>query len=132
MVLKQGERAAIERVAKAAAAGARPAIQIADARRRIDTTNQLALKADITVTDALDARIDTAETNIISQAAVDVDHEGRIAAAETALPTKLEWAAVPASAAATGTAGQLAYEAGFLYVCVAADTWQRVAIATWP
>jgi hypothetical protein len=84
MVLKQGERAAIERVAKAAAAGARPAIQIADVRRRIETTNQLALKADITVTDALDARIDTAETNIISQAAVDVDHEGRIATLESA------------------------------------------------
>jgi hypothetical protein len=51
---------------------------------------------------------------------------------ETALPLKLEWTTVPASAAATGAAGQLAYEAGFLYVCVAADTWQRVAIATWP
>lgn len=38
---------------------------------------------------------------------------------------------VPASASATGTAGQIAYASGFLYICVATDTWQRVAIATW-
>ena len=37
----------------------------------------------------------------------------------------------PASASATGTPGQIAYESGQLYVCVATDTWQRVAIATW-
>lgn len=49
----------------------------------------------------------------------------------TAINAKLEWTSVPASASATGTAGQTAYEAGFLYVCVATDTWQRVAIATW-
>lgn len=42
------------------------------------------------------------------------------------------WVAVPASAAATGVSGQLARESGFLYVCVATDTWERVAIATWP
>jgi len=40
--------------------------------------------------------------------------------------------AAPAAANSTGTAGQIAYEDGFLYVCVATDTWQRVAIATWP
>lgn len=41
------------------------------------------------------------------------------------------WVAVPASATATGTAGQKAYATGFLYICVATNTWQRVAIATW-
>ena len=39
--------------------------------------------------------------------------------------------AVPASASATGVAGTVAWESGFLYVCVATDTWERVAIATW-
>jgi hypothetical protein len=38
---------------------------------------------------------------------------------------------VPASASAPGVAGQMRYASGFLYVCVAANTWQRVAIATW-
>lgn len=37
----------------------------------------------------------------------------------------------PASAAATGTAGQIAWDTGFLYVCTATNTWERVAIATW-
>lgn len=37
----------------------------------------------------------------------------------------------PASAAAAGTAGMIAYDASFIYVCIATNTWTRVAIATW-
>ena len=37
----------------------------------------------------------------------------------------------PASAGATGTAGNYAVESGFVYFCVATNTWERVAIATW-
>ena len=37
--------------------------------------------------------------------------------------------AVP-TASSTGTKGQLAVASGLLYVCVATDTWERVAIAT--
>ena len=37
----------------------------------------------------------------------------------------------PASAAAAGTAGQIAWDTGFIYVCTATNTWERVAIATW-
>lgn len=39
--------------------------------------------------------------------------------------------AVPANAAAAGTAGTIAWDTGFVYVCTAANTWKRVAIATW-
>lgn len=53
------------------------------------------------------------------------------AATQVALDGKLAWVAVPASAAAAGTAGQIAYASGFLYVCVAANTWQRTALSTW-
>lgn len=38
---------------------------------------------------------------------------------------------VPASASATGTAGDIAWDADYIYVCVATDTWKRVLIATW-
>jgi len=38
---------------------------------------------------------------------------------------------VPASAAATGTTGTIAWDASYVYVCTATDTWKRVAIATW-
>ena len=37
----------------------------------------------------------------------------------------------PASAGASGVAGSIRYDANYIYVCVAANTWKRVAIATW-
>ena len=49
----------------------------------------------------------------------------------TSKPAVATVAAVPASAAATGTAGQIAYDAQFLYVCIAANTWVRAALDTW-
>lgn len=39
--------------------------------------------------------------------------------------------APPASASATGVAGTITWDASYIYVCVAEDTWKRVAIATW-
>lgn len=38
----------------------------------------------------------------------------------------------PASAGATGTAGQIKIDADYIYICTATNTWKRVAIATWP
>jgi len=37
----------------------------------------------------------------------------------------------PASASATGTAGTVAWDANYIYICTAANTWKRVAISTW-
>jgi hypothetical protein len=37
----------------------------------------------------------------------------------------------PASAAAPGTKGDICWDTSYIYVCVATDTWERVAIATW-
>lgn len=38
----------------------------------------------------------------------------------------------PASASADGTTGTIQWDANYIYVCVATDTWKRVAISTWP
>ncbi len=38
----------------------------------------------------------------------------------------------PANAGAAGVAGTITWDSGFIYVCVAPNTWKRVAIATWP
>jgi hypothetical protein len=38
---------------------------------------------------------------------------------------------VPATAASSGTAGTIAWDSSFIYVCTAASTWKRAAIATW-
>jgi len=37
----------------------------------------------------------------------------------------------PASASATGTAGTVAWDADYIYVCTATNTWKRAAISTW-
>ena len=39
--------------------------------------------------------------------------------------------AAPASATAAGTAGDIRYDADYIYVCTATDTWKRAALATW-
>jgi hypothetical protein len=43
----------------------------------------------------------------------------------------VDTAKTPATAAATGTTGQIAWDASYIYVCTATDTWKRSAIATW-
>ena len=37
----------------------------------------------------------------------------------------------PATAADTGTAGTITWDASYIYICIATDTWKRVAITTW-
>jgi hypothetical protein len=43
----------------------------------------------------------------------------------------MTWSAVPQTAGATGTAGQMAYADNYLYVCVGPNTWKRTILATW-
>lgn len=42
-----------------------------------------------------------------------------------------KWVSVPASAGASGTAGQMAYDGSYLYIAVASNTWRRIAHSTW-
>ena len=45
----------------------------------------------------------------------------------------LSWSSVPASATASGTAGEIAYDHanGFFYVATATNSWKRTALTTW-
>lgn len=43
----------------------------------------------------------------------------------------LQGTSAPASASATGTAGSIAIDGNYIYVCIAANTWKRAAISTW-
>jgi hypothetical protein len=43
----------------------------------------------------------------------------------------LETGSAPSSASDTGTAGEVRWASGFVYICVATNTWQRCSIATW-
>jgi hypothetical protein len=37
----------------------------------------------------------------------------------------------PASASATGVVGEIAWDADYIYICTATNTWKRSAIVTW-
>lgn len=56
---------------------------------------------------------------------------GVTSAIQTQLNGKMAWVSAPASAAASGTAGQIAYDNDYLYICVATNTWKRMPLATW-
>jgi hypothetical protein len=44
---------------------------------------------------------------------------------------RLTTAKTPSSAAASGFAGEICWDSGYVYVCTATDTWKRAALATW-
>lgn len=44
---------------------------------------------------------------------------------------RIRTAKTPASASATCSQGQIAWDTSYLYACVATNTWKRAAIATW-
>ena len=44
---------------------------------------------------------------------------------------RIATAKTPASASDTGTAGEICWDADYIYVCTATNTWKRTAIATW-
>ena len=69
-----------------------------------------------------------------------VDSSGRLGIATTS-PTatldvnadtmRLRTARTPASAAATGNAGDICWDADYVYVCTSANVWKRAALTTW-
>lgn len=44
---------------------------------------------------------------------------------------RVRTAKTPASATAAGNAGEFCWDSGYLYICIATNTWRRVAHATW-
>ncbi len=46
-------------------------------------------------------------------------------------PNILSWVTVPVNASDPGTAGAIAYDTSYLYVCIATNTWKRTGLSTW-
>jgi hypothetical protein len=44
---------------------------------------------------------------------------------------RITTSSAPSSATDTGTVGEIAWDANYIYVCVGTNTWKRVAISTW-
>ena len=59
--------------------------------------------------------------------ALDVGGDVTLSAGDLIITTST----TPASAAAAGVVGTIAWDASYMYVCTATNTWKRVAIATW-
>jgi len=55
---------------------------------------------------------------------------GNIAALTAAEAMNIMWQAAPAAKSSTGTAGMIAKDTNFFYICTATDTWKRSPIAT--
>jgi len=55
---------------------------------------------------------------------------GNIAALTAAQAMSILWQSAPASKTATGTAGWMAKDANYLYICTGTDVWARTPIAT--
>jgi hypothetical protein len=69
-----------------------------------------------------------ASDDVITQLAVGVKNIGLVA---QAINNKFpNWQTAPTTATSAGVAGQVAYDAGFLYVCVSSNVWKRTALST--
>lgn len=56
---------------------------------------------------------------------------GRITAEHIDVTSMSLFTSVPATSESAGTAGQMAYDSGYFYVCTALNTWKRAALTTW-
>ena len=44
---------------------------------------------------------------------------------------RVRTAQTPASATAAGNQGEIAWDANYIYACIATNTWRRAALSTW-
>ncbi len=62
---------------------------------------------------------------------VSISHNLNVAAGLTAAAIAITTAHTPATSSEACTAGQLNWDVGYIYVCVASNTWKRTPLATW-
>jgi hypothetical protein len=81
---------------------------------------------------ALDAHVDAGGYNFTALAISRSSGNAVFYNLVTAPQLRVSTSNAPASATATGASGMIRWDANYIYVCTATDTWKRVAIATWP
>ena len=67
-------------------------------------------------------------TTSSAAANVAIDSSGNLTRSTSTMMRKVT---VPSTATSSGALGDVAYDASYLYVCTAANTWVRAALATW-
>lgn len=68
-------------------------------------------------------------TTVVAEGAFTKDVKDAINANFSAVNSQISTAS-PANSSAVGVAGTIVYDAGFIYVCVATNSWRRVATVT--
>jgi hypothetical protein len=96
--------------------------------RQEDAAKDLALR--VGTNNAI--RIDGSESRVgiytdTPQQTLDVNGGLRVQADSIQITTSK----TPSSASDTGQAGQIAWDANYLYICVATNTWKRVGLVNW-
>ena len=69
--------------------------------------------------------------NLTNYSALSVNSGGVLSIATSSNRIALGSSRTPASSSATGTAGEMCWDANYIYVCTASNTWKRAAIAAW-
>ncbi len=100
--------------------------------------NDNATPADVNYAQIVGSIVDASDTTedgkleLKVQAAGALTTEVAITAANVTLGTRpILPTYTPASATATGTAGEVAWDSSYVYICTATNTWKRAAITTW-
>jgi hypothetical protein len=73
----------------------------------------------------------SSNSKVIFEGAGDVQFLGTIKANASSNAFRIANSQTPASASATGTAGTIAWDTSYIYVCTATNTWKRAALSTW-
>ena len=60
-----------------------------------------------------------------------VETESSVSTSLGDITTYVESVGVPATSTSTGIVNTIAIDADYLYLCVATDTWKRVALSSW-
>ena len=80
---------------------------------------------------AAEANIAAVQNSVSASVSVQFDTSGNSAAVLNANKVRISQTYTPASAAATGTTGTIAWDTGYIYICTASNTWKRATLATW-
>lgn len=83
-------------------------------------------------TDNAIARWDGTTGLLLQNSAVTMDDSGVLSLLDVnANVIRIRTSKTPSDSADTGTAGQIAWDSDYVYVCTATDTWRRATLASW-
>ena len=85
----------------------------------------------ITVARLMESDVTGNATTATTAATVTTAAQPAITSLGTLTSLTIASAAAPSAASDPGNIGEIAWDTGYIYVCTVADTWKRVAIATW-